>query len=111
VNEVYRSRNVTEDSPYREVIDAVAEASIRQDSWMPPPNLANTLRRYHTEQEGDPLDKLRLACFFHDNLDIKFFGLWDPIAHRMMYRTRNGFSVFTANGTLVSFLVTGGLID
>jgi hypothetical protein len=107
VNEVYRYRNLPKEHPSRKVIDGVAEASIRQDNWMPPPNLANTLRRYHADQEGDPLDKLRLACFYH-NLDIRFFGLWDPVAHCMIYRTRNGFSVFTANGTLASFLVTGG---
>jgi hypothetical protein len=108
VNEVYARRNIAENSPERQVLDALAEASIRQDVWMPPPNPAYTLRRCHAEQEGDPLDKLRLACFFHEYLDIKFFGLWDPVTYRMIYRTRSGFSVFTASGTSVFLLITFG---
>ncbi len=79
------------------VLAAVAEASIRQDEWMPPPQPTNTLRKICSEDGGAPFDNMRLACFFHD-YEIRFFGLWDPTRHHMVYRTRHGFSVFTEPG-------------
>ncbi len=79
------------------VVAAVAEASIRQNEWMPPRHPTNTLRSM-LSQDGDvPRGNLRLACFLHD-FEIRFFGLWDPSRHHMVHRTRHGFSVFTEPG-------------
>lgn len=79
------------------VLAAVAEASIRQEQWLPPPEPQNTLRKYCSENKGTGL-RLRLACFLPDHLEIKFFALWDPEKAHIVYRTRAGFSVFTVPG-------------
>jgi len=97
VNEVLARRGTIKEG-YETVLDAVAEASIRQDSWLPPLMPTNTLRKYCLEDEIDGIARLRLGCFFHGCLDIKFFVLWDLEEAHVVYRSRSGFSVFTPPG-------------
>lgn len=59
---------------YRPVLDTLAESSIREDTHLPVPNASNTLRWHSSEQTGNQMDGLRLACSVHE-YDVKFFGL------------------------------------
>ncbi|KAF2251144.1 HET-domain-containing protein [Trematosphaeria pertusa] len=75
---------------------AVREALIRFENTLPPPDQSQTLRHV-IENSGTgtiALMRLRLACFFFDSMEIKFFALWDVSKKRVAYRTRNGFSVY-----------------
>ena len=108
VDKVYSESNLPEDDIFRSVLDAVAEASIRINEQLPPPNPGNTLRRFAEEHKGGQLNGLRLACFLYSKLYIRFFGLWDPIVKHMVYRTRHGFNVFTPSGRS-TFLIMLGL--
>lgn len=102
-------RSVTVDETYRHAthvkpgfqsfIDAMAESSIRMDFYLPPPNPANTLRKYYTENRKENMDDLTLVCTFEKHMDIRLFGLWDLKKRHLVYRTRYGFSVFTSPGT------------
>jgi hypothetical protein len=84
----------------KEKFESILQLCLRLDSWLPPSNPANTLRGYCTENQDEQLNSLRLACFYNDNLVIKFFGLWNPIAKHIEYRTRTGFSYFAELGAL-----------
>ena len=82
----------------REMFETFLQLQLRLDDWLPTPNPANTLRGYCTGDQNDQLYSLRLACFYNDNLVIKFFGLWDPSAKHIEYRTRTGFSYYARLG-------------
>lgn len=83
-----------------EMFEGILQLSLRLDSWLPIPNPANTLRSYCAENPDNRLYNLRLACFYNDHLVIRFFGLWDPIAKHIEYRTRTGFCYFAQLGVL-----------
>lgn len=97
-NEILQRRGVSSEDPNYRVIAAVAEASIRQEQWLPPPEPQNTLRKCCSEGGGTIEEKLRLVCFLPDHLEIRFFALWDADNAHIVYRTRAGFSVFTVPG-------------
>jgi hypothetical protein len=80
VDKILAEKNLPEDHPYRGLLDALAEASIRRDGWLPPPNPVNPLRRYIAEDGEHQLGALRLVCFFYRQLEIRFCGLWDTVA-------------------------------
>ena len=88
----------------QEEVEGLREASVRLDARLPTPNPANTLRGYCTGNQDDQLYNLRLACFYNNHLGIKFFGLWNPIAKQIEYRTRTGFSYYAQPGALAFFL-------
>ena len=88
----------------QEMFENLLQLQLRLDSWLPLPKPANTLRSYCTGNQDDKIYSLRLACFYNDNLVIKFFGLWDPIAKHIEYRTRTGFSYFAQPGKLPCLL-------
>jgi hypothetical protein len=52
VDKVYAESNLPEDDIFRSVIDAVAEASIRINERLPPPNPRNTLRHFAEEHRS-----------------------------------------------------------
>jgi hypothetical protein len=83
---------------YEGVIDALAESSIRVDSYLPPPEPANTLSKYYTDNGKADMDHLELVYFMKDLLELQLFGLWDVKKRHLVYRTRYGFSLFTTLG-------------
>ncbi len=80
---------------YEGVLDALAESSIRVDSYLPPPKPTNTLSKYYTDNGKADMDHLELAYLIKDLLEIPLFGLWDANKRHLVYRTRYGFSLFT----------------
>jgi len=80
---------------YEGVIDALAESSIRVDSYLPLPEPANTLSKYYTDNGKADIDHLELVYLIKDLLEIPLFGLWDANKRHLVYRNRYGFSLFT----------------
>ncbi|RSL54077.1 hypothetical protein CEP54_010094 [Fusarium duplospermum] len=97
VDKVLLGREISENDPESAVKCAVAEAFIRHDSLLPPPDPTKTLRNWADLQGHNVLDNLKLACFYHE-LRMKFFVLWNPEERRVEYRSRGGFGVFARTG-------------
>ena len=79
---------------------AFRDSSLWVDKWLPEPCPENTLRKIRPSL-GGPLSQCRLWASTYQGsgnpLDIKFFqffGLWDPVTQKLVYRTRHGFQVF-----------------
>lgn len=76
------------------------DASLWFGAWLGEPCPENTLHKIRPSLE-DSLNQCRLwASTYQDtgrSLDIEhiqFFGLWDPVTQKIVYRTRHGFQAF-----------------
>jgi hypothetical protein len=92
------------------VFGVLVEHAFRDSQQLPPPNPRNTLchlaeeyNRLLSGSGASQFDDLTLACLLYQGLEIRFFGLWDPVVRQMACRTRYGFSVFTTSGKSVLF--------
>ncbi|KAI0433591.1 heterokaryon incompatibility protein-domain-containing protein [Xylaria sp. FL1042] len=92
------------DDPNNQLGWAFRDSSLWLHEWLGEPQPENTL---HTilPSLGDSLDQCRLWASPHQGtgnpLDIEFvefFGLWDPVTQKIVYRTRHGFQVFAHLG-------------
>ncbi|KAI1279987.1 heterokaryon incompatibility protein-domain-containing protein [Xylaria sp. FL0933] len=88
------------DDPNNKLGWAFRDSSLWLHEWLGEANPENTL---HTilPSLGDSLDQCRLWASQHQGngnpLDIEFlefFGLWDPVTKKIVYRTRHGFQAF-----------------
>jgi len=88
------------DDPNQKLGWVFRDSSLWFDGWLPEPCPENTLHKIRPSL-GDSLNDCRLwASTYQGNgnpLDIEFiqfFGLWDPVTQKIVYRTRHGFQAF-----------------
>ncbi|KIW88153.1 uncharacterized protein Z519_11264 [Cladophialophora bantiana CBS 173.52] len=105
-------RDLNIDDPNHTLGWAFRDSSLWFDGWLPKPCPANTLHKIHPSL-GDSLNHCRLWASTYQGtgnpLDIEhiqFFGLWDPITQKIVYRTRHGFQVFALPGDRCSSTVS-----
>ncbi|KAI1310418.1 heterokaryon incompatibility protein-domain-containing protein [Xylaria venustula] len=89
------------DDPNNKLGWAFRDSSLWLMEWLGEPCPENTLHKIRPNL-GDSLDQCRLWASTHQStgnpLDIEFiefFGLWDPVTQKIVYRTRHGFQAFT----------------
>ncbi|KAI0535350.1 heterokaryon incompatibility protein-domain-containing protein [Xylaria digitata] len=94
-------RDMIIDDPNHKLGWAFRDSSLWIDSWLPKPCPENTLHKIRPSL-GDTLNQCRLWASMYQGsgnpLDIEFiqfFGLWDPITQKIIYRARHGFQAFT----------------
>ena len=92
--------DMTIDDPNEKLGWAFRDSSLWFKGWLGEPCLENTLHKIRPSL-GDSLDQCRLWASTYQGtgnpLDIEFvqfFGLWDPVTQKIVYRTRHGFQVF-----------------
>ena len=92
------------DDPNDKLAWACRDSSLWIERWLGEPCPENTLHKIGSSR-GDSLGQCRLWASTYqctgNPLDIEFiefFGLWDPITEKIVYRTRDGFQVFAEPG-------------
>ena len=93
-------RDLPIDDPEQTLGWAFRDSSLWLDDWLGEPSPENTLHKIHASL-GDSLNECRLWASTYQGtqepLDIEhiqFFGLWDPVTRKIIYRTRHGFQAF-----------------
>jgi len=93
-------RDMIIDDPNNQLGWAFRDSSLWVDEWLGEPCPENTLRKIRTSL-GDSLNQCRLWASTYQGtgspLDIEFiqfFGLWDPVTQKIVYRTRHGLQAF-----------------
>ena len=93
-------RDMIIDDPNQELGWAFRDSSLWFDGWLGEPCPENTLHKMRPSL-GDSLDQCRLWASTYQGtgspLDIEyiqFFGFWDPVTQKIVYRTRHGFQAF-----------------
>lgn len=93
-------RDIIIDDPNRKLGWAFRDSSLWLEEWLGEPCPENTLHKIRPSL-GDSLNQCRLWASTYQGtgnpLDIEFiqfFGLWDPVTQKIIYRTRHGFQAF-----------------
>jgi hypothetical protein len=93
-------RDLIIDDPSYELGWAFRDSSLWMDEWLGEPCPENTLHKIRLSL-GDSLSQCRLWASTYQGtgnpLDIgfiQFFGLWDPVTQKIVYRARHGFQAF-----------------
>ncbi|KAI1429945.1 heterokaryon incompatibility protein-domain-containing protein [Xylaria sp. FL1777] len=93
-------RDIIDNPKYNKLNWAYIDWSLWHNEWLGEPCPDNTLHKIRPSL-GDSLDQCRLwASTYRSSANpldiefIEFFGLWDPITKKIVYRTRHGFQVF-----------------
>ncbi|KAH7112428.1 heterokaryon incompatibility protein-domain-containing protein [Dactylonectria macrodidyma] len=93
-------RDMIIDDPNQKLGWAFKDSSLWFDGWLGEPCPENTLHKIRPSL-GDSLNQCRLWASTYQGtgnpLDIEFiqfFGLWDPVTQKIVYRTRHGFQAF-----------------
>ena len=93
-------RDIIVDDPNQKLGWAFRESSLWFGEWLGRPCPENTLHKIRTSL-GDSLNQCRLWASTYQGtgnpLDIEliqFFGLWDPVTKKVVFRTRHGFQAF-----------------
>ena len=93
-------RDMIIDDPNQKLGWALRDSSLWFEVWLGEPCPENTLHKIRPGL-GDSLDQCRLwASTYqktgnpHDIQLIQFFGLWDPVTQKIVYRTRHGLQAF-----------------
>ena len=109
-------RDMIIDDPNQKLGWAFRDSSLWFGGWLGEPCSENTLHKVHLSL-GDSLNQCRLWASTYQGtgnpLDIEFvqfFGLWDPLSQKIVYRTRHGFQAFTQPEDPSSSIVSNRLI-
>ena len=100
------------DNPSNKLGWAFRDSSLWVDSWLPEVNAANTLFKLRPLL-GTSVDECLLWASTYQGsgnpLDIEFiqfFGLWDPVSKKIIYRARSSFQVFALDEDLASTVIS-----
>jgi hypothetical protein len=99
-NLVRRDIPIDDPNPIHPTYKLFRDSSLWVAEWLPERCPDNTLRKI-LPSLGGSLDQCRLWASKYQGtgnpVDIeffRFFGLWDPVTQKIVYRTRHGFQVF-----------------
>ncbi|KAI1749902.1 heterokaryon incompatibility protein-domain-containing protein [Xylaria castorea] len=100
------------DDPNKKLGWSFRDSSLWFDKWLGKPCPENTLHKIRPNL-GDTLNQCRLWASVYQGtgnpLDIEFiqfFGLWDPVTQKIVYRTRHGLYAFAEPGDPASSTVS-----
>ncbi|TRX96824.1 hypothetical protein FHL15_002130 [Xylaria flabelliformis] len=100
------------DDPNQKLGWAFRDSSLWFDGWLPKPCPENSMHKIHPSL-GDSLNECRLWASTYQStgnpLDIEFiqfFGLWDPVTQKIVYRTRHGLHAFAEAGDPAAGLIS-----
>ncbi len=105
-------RHVPIDDLNHPLMRAFQDSSLWHERWLPERCPDNTLSKL-LPSLGNSLDRCRLWASTYQGsgsaLDIEFFhffGLWDPVSQKIVYRTRHGFQAFAHPGDPAASAIT-----